>query len=251
MLSIVNKVVCLGLWASLLSVSAAPAATNLGPAAINLGTAGNFAILAQSGVSTVSPSSITGNIGVSPIAASALTGFKLTLASTGVFSTSSQVTGELFAASYSAPTPVTLRTAVANMQTAYTNAVGLLNPGFTNLASGSLSGLVLTPALYKWTTSVNIGIAGVTITGTSADVFVFQIAGTFTIAAGARVTLAGGVLASNIFWVVADAVTTGVGSHMEGIILAKTAVTLQTGATMNGRILAQTFVALQVATVVG
>jgi hypothetical protein len=30
----------------------------LGPAAVNLGTAGNFAILAKSGVSTVPPSSV-------------------------------------------------------------------------------------------------------------------------------------------------------------------------------------------------
>ncbi|KAF9063329.1 antifreeze protein [Rhodocollybia butyracea] len=250
MLSTINKAVCLSLWASLLSVSAAPAVTNLGPAAINLGTAGNFAILAQSGISTVPASSITGNIGVSPAAGSFLTGFSLTLSSTGVFATSIQVVGEIFAASYSAPTPVTLTTAVANMQTAYTNGVGLLNPGFTNLASGSLSGLVLTPGLYKWTTSVSIGSAGITLTGTALDVFVFQIAGTLTLAAGARVTLVG-VLASNVFWVVASGVTAGSGSHVEGVILGKTAVTLQTGATMNGRILAQTFVALQQATVVG
>ncbi|KAF9063308.1 antifreeze protein [Rhodocollybia butyracea] len=206
MLSTVNKAVCLSLWCQ--------------TAAINLGTAGNFAILAQSGISTVPASSITGNIGVSPAAGSFLTGFSLTLSSTGVFATSIQVVGEIFAASYSAPTPVTLTTAVANMQTAYTNGVGLLNPGFTNLASGSLSGLVLTPG------SIN-GLHH-----------------------RARVTLVG-VLASNVFWVVASGVTAGSGSHVEGVILGKTAVTLQTGATMNGRILAQTFVALQQATVVG
>ncbi|KAF9063309.1 antifreeze protein, partial [Rhodocollybia butyracea] len=244
MLSTVNKVVGLGLWAWLLSVSAAPAVTNLGPAALNLGTAGGFTILAQTGISTVPSSAITGNIGVSPAAATFLTGFQLTLSSTGVFSTSLQVVGEVFASSYSAPTPVTLATAVANMQTAYTNGVGLLNPAFTNLASGSLGGLVLTPGLYKWTTAVSIASAGITLTGTPLDVFVFQIAGTLTLAAGARVTLVG-VLASNVFWVVASGVTAGSGSHIEGVILGKTAVTLQTGATMNGRILAQTFVALQ------
>ncbi|KAE9399491.1 ice-binding protein, partial [Gymnopus androsaceus JB14] len=246
-----------------LSVGAAPGAINLGPAPIALGTAGNFAILSESGVSTVPPSSITGNIGVSPIAANALTGFSLTLDSSGVFSTSNQVIGELFAATYAVPTPSTLTTAISNMQTAFTNANGLVNPGFTNLASGAIGGLVLTPALYKWTSSVSIGSAGVTISGPLpmvssyscslssifADivpkVFVFQIAGTFNVAAGARVTLLGGALASNIFWVVAGAVTADAAAHIEGVILAKTAVTLETGASINGRILSQTFVALQ------
>jgi len=251
MLSALNKIVCLSLWASFLSVGAAPGAINLGPAPIALGTAANFAILSETGVSTVPPSAITGNIGVSPISANALTGFTLTLASTGAFSTSSQVVGDLFAASYAAPTPATLTTAISNMQTAFTNANGLVNPGFTNLASGAIGGLVLTPALYKWTSSVTISASGVTISGTSADVFVFQIAGTLTVAAGARVTLVGGVLASNIFWVVSGAVTADAGAHIEGVILAKTSVTLVTGTTMNGRILSQTFVALQKATVVG
>jgi hypothetical protein len=251
MLSAFNKIVCLSLWASFLSVGAAPGAINLGPAPVALGTAANFAVLSQTGVTTVPPSSITGNVGVSPIAANALTGFSLTLAPGGAFSRSSQVTGELFAASYAAPTPATLTTAISNMQTAFTTANGLVNPGFTNLASGAIGGLVLTPALYKWTSAVAIGSAGVTISGTSADVFVFQIAGTLTVAADARVTLLGGVLASNIFWIVAGAVTADAGAHVEGVILAKTAVTLQAGASINGRILSQTLVTLTSATVVG
>ncbi|KAF9063314.1 ice-binding protein [Rhodocollybia butyracea] len=251
MFSTLNKAACLGLWASLLSVNAAPAVVNLGPAPINLGTAANFAILSQTGVSTVPPSVITGNVGVSPIAANSLTGFTLTLAPSGEFSTSTQVKGDLFAASYAPPTPATLTTAIANMQTAFTSANGLVNPGFTNLANGALGGLVLTPALYKWTSAVTINAAGVTFTGTSADVFVLQIAGTLNFAAGARVTLVGGVLASNIFWVVSGSVTAAPGAHIEGVILGKTAVTLQTGTTMNGRILSQTFVALQSATVTG
>ncbi|KAJ7813459.1 hypothetical protein B0H14DRAFT_2604933 [Mycena olivaceomarginata] len=40
-------------------------------------------------------------------------------------------------------------------------------------------------------------------------------------------------------------VTAAAGSHVEGVILGKTAITLQTGSTANSRLLAQTFVALQ------
>jgi hypothetical protein len=46
---------------------------------VNLGAAGRFAILSKSGVSTVPGSMVTGDIGVSPIAASAITGFSQTL----------------------------------------------------------------------------------------------------------------------------------------------------------------------------
>jgi hypothetical protein len=80
--------------------------------------------------------------------------------------------------------------------------------------------------------------------------WIFQVDGTFTIAAGKSIALTSGALPENIVWVVADAVTFGAGAHFEGILLGKTAVTLQTGTTANGRVLAQTFVALQQATIV-
>ncbi|KAJ6595526.1 antifreeze protein [Mycena vulgaris] len=220
----------------------------VGPAAVNLRTAGNYAVLAKSGVSTVPPSVITGQVAVSPIAAIALTGFSLTLDSTGQFSTSTQVVGKLFAASYSAPTPVTLTTAIGDMGTAFTDATGRVNPNFNNLANGAIGSLILAPGLYKWTTGITVG-SDVTIAGGATDTWIFQVAGTMTVAAGKKTVLAGGALAKNIVWVVTGAVTAGAGSHLDGIVLGKTAVTLQTGTSLNGRILAQTFVALQKATV--
>ncbi|KAJ6595522.1 antifreeze protein [Mycena vulgaris] len=220
----------------------------VGPAAVNLRTAGNYAVLAKTGVSTVPPSVITGQVAVSPIAAIALTGFSLTLDSTGQFSTSTQVVGKLFAASYSAPTPVTLTTAIGDMGTAFTDATGRVNPNFNNLANGAIGGLILAPGLYKWTTGITIG-SDVTIAGGATDTWIFQVAGTMTVAAGKKTVLAGGALPKNIVWVVTGAVTAGAGSHLDGVILGKTAVTLSTGTSLNGRILAQTFVALQKATV--
>ncbi|KDR71844.1 hypothetical protein GALMADRAFT_782411 [Galerina marginata CBS 339.88] len=222
----------------------------IGPVAVNLGTAGNFAILAKTGVSTVPPSSITGNIGVSPISSTALTGFSLTLDSSGTFSTSKQVTGKLFAASYTSPTPSQLTTAISDMQTAFTDATGRVNPNFVNLATGNIGGLILAPGLYKWSSSVNAA-TGFTISGSSTDTWIFQIAGTLGLATGARVTLLGGALASHIVWVVSGAVTLHTGSHLEGVVLGQTSITVQTGTTVNGKLLAQTNVALQVATVVG
>ncbi|KAJ7875823.1 antifreeze protein [Mycena leptocephala] len=220
----------------------------LGPAPVNLRTAANFAILSKSGVSTVPPSVITGAVGVSPIAATGLTGFSLTLDSTGQFSTSGQVTGHLFAASYSAPTPATLTAAIGDMGTAFTDATGRVNPNFNNLASGAIGNLVLPPGLYKWSSGITIG-NDVTIAGSATDTWIFQVAGTMSVAAGKKMVLAGGALAKNIVWVVSGAVTANAGSHLEGVILGKTSISLLTGTTANSRLLAQTAVALQKATV--
>ncbi|KAJ7701108.1 antifreeze protein [Mycena rosella] len=225
----------------------------VGPAAVNLRTAGNYAILAKSGVSTVPPSVITGPVAVSPIAATGLTGFSLTLDSTGQFSTSGQVVGKLFAASYAVPTPATLTAAIGDMGTAFTDATGRVNPTSAILRevgtqTGAIGGLVLGPGLYKWTSGVSIG-SDVTIAGGATDTWIFQVSGTLTIAAAKKMVLAGGALAKNIVWVVTGAVTASAGSHLEGVILGKTSITLQTGTTANSRLLSQTSVALQKATV--
>ena len=68
--------------------------------------------------------------------ASALSGFSLTLDSSGQFSTSPQVTGKLYAASYAAPTPSTLTVAIGDMGTAFNDANGRVNPDYLNLGSG-------------------------------------------------------------------------------------------------------------------
>ncbi|KZP10296.1 antifreeze protein [Athelia psychrophila] len=219
-----------------------------GPLAVPLGTAATFAILAESGISTVPSSAITGDIGLSPAASTFITGFTLTLSADGTYSTSSQITGHAYAASYTSPTPSTLTTAISDVLTAYNNASGRANPDYTNLDSGAIGGLTLAPGLYKWTSGVSID-SSVTISGSATDTWIFQIAGTLTIANGKSVTLSGGASPANIVWVVADAVTFGTTSTFNGIVLGATGITLNTGSTINGRLLAQTAVALQSATV--
>ena len=130
------------------------------------------------------------------------------------------------------------------MQTAYTDAAGRSNPNFLNLGAGNIGGKTLKPGLYKFTTAVVIP-TNVTISGSSTDVWIFQVAGTLKMSSAVRITLAGGAQAKNIFWQTSGAVTLGTTSHFEGIILSQTAINLQTGATINGRLLAQTAVTLQ------
>jgi len=226
----------------------ASALTGRGPSPVLLGAAGNYVILAKSAISTVPSSAVTGDLGLSPAAASYITGFSLVADPTNVFSRSPQVVGKVYAASYAVPTPTILTTAVSNMQTAYTDAAGRSKPNFLELGTGNIGGKTLAPGLYKWTSTVTIP-ADVTISGTKSDVWIFQTTGDLTMAAATHVTLVGGAVAKNIFWQVAGHATFGSSSHFEGVILCKTDVTLQTGATMNGRVLAQTAVTLQQATV--
>ena len=217
-------------------------------APINLGTAGNFAILAKSGISSVPNSVITGDIGVSPIASTAITGFSLTQDATTQFATSTQVTGKVYAPDYASPTPSNLTTAVSNMKTAYTDAAGR-TPDYTELYTGDISGQTLTPGVYKWGTGVLIN-SDVTLNGGPNDVFIFQIAKGITQASGTRITLSGGAQAKNIFWQSSETVAIGTDAHFEGIILGKTNITLATNTSVNGRLLAQTAVTLIMNTVV-
>jgi hypothetical protein len=234
---VVPMVVVMGFYA------AVPASA-LGPTPVSLGTAGNFVILSKTGISTTGTTAIVGDLGVSPTAASSITGFGLVMDASGTFATSSLVTGNIYAADYTEPTPTMLTTAVSDMETAYTDAAGRTTPDFTDLGAGDITGQTLTPGLYTWGTGVLVSAAGVTISGAADDVWIFQIAGTLTLADGAAVTLSGGALASNIFWQVAGQVTIGTTVAMKGIILGQTAIVIGTGSTLEGRALAQTAVTL-------
>jgi hypothetical protein len=213
---------------------------------VNLGTAGNFVILAKTGVSTTANSKVIGDIGLSPAAATYITGFDLIADSSNTFSKSSLVTGNIYAADYAAPTPDNLTTAVSDMETAFTDAAGRTLPDFTELGAGNISGLTLVPGLYKWGTGVLITGAGVTLSGSATDVWIFQIAQGLTVENSAKITLSGGALAKNIFWQVSGAATLGTAADFQGIILGQTLISLNTGAIMTGRALAQTAVTLDV-----
>ncbi|MCB9625741.1 MAG: DUF3494 domain-containing protein [Sandaracinaceae bacterium] len=214
---------------------------------VNLGSAGNFVILGKSGISTVPTSAVTGNVGLSPAAASFITGFSLTADATNVFSTAPQVTGSVFAANYAAPTPTNLTTAVGDMERAFTDAAGRA-PDVTELGAGNIGGMSLGRGVYKWSSGLLIP-TDVTLTGSATDVWIFQVAQDLTMSSGARVVLAGGALASNVFWQVAGLVDLGTTAHCEGVVMTQTSITLGTGASINGRLLAQTAVDIRGATV--
>jgi hypothetical protein len=213
---------------------------------VNLGTAGGYVILAKSGISTSPPSRVTGDIAVSPITSTAITGFSLILDSSGQFATSSQVTGKVYAPDYASPTPVNLTTAVGDMQTAYSDAAGRTLPDYTELGAGNIGGMTLGPGLYKWSTGVTIP-TDVTLSGGAGAVWIFQIAGNLTVSSATSTILSGGAQARNIFWQVAGGVGVNIGTtaQFDGIILAEAGISMQTGASITGGLYAQTAVTLE------
>jgi hypothetical protein len=223
-----------------------------GPARVDLGGgaelsgAGSYLLLAKSGITNVTGSSLTGgHVGLSPADSTYITGFAPVPDASNRFATSSALVApaRIYASDYAEPTPGNLTSAVVAMQLAYTDAAGRRNSDYLNLEGGDLSGLTLAPGLYTWGTAVTIP-GDVTFNGGADDVWILQIAEGLDVSAGKQVLLSGGAQARNVFWQVAGEVVVHEGAHFEGILLGQTGVTLQTNASMDGRILAQTLIAL-------
>lgn len=215
---------------------------------VDLGAAGDFVILAKSGVSSVPNSVVTGDIGLSPASAAFITGFSLMADITNTYSMSAQVTGQIYASDYTPPTPSTLTGAVGDMELAFADAAGRA-ADVTELGAGDIGGMTLEPGVYKWGTGLLIP-TDVTLAGSSTDVWIFQIGQDLTLSSGVSVLLSGGAQPKNVFWQVAGMVDLGTTAHGEGVILAQTAINLRTGASIKGRLLAQTAIDLDTSVVV-
>lgn len=232
---------------------------------VDLLSAANYVILDEATV-TFTPiatitttATITGDVGVSPAAASFMTGFTLALDPASCFSTSTQVVGKLYAADYSSvngcatattDTATILTTAVGDKNAAYSAALGkplsgggLITAcpggGAMSDGTGGGSGGPIVAGVYNC--AVNVTIPGdLTLNGNATDVWVFQITGTLSQAGATNVLLTGGALPQNVFWIVSNGVSVGAGAHMEGVVMSATNISLITGATVNGRLFGRT-----------
>lgn len=217
----------------------------LGPATVDLGSAGNFVVISKTAISTTGTTSLTGDIGISPAAATYMTGFSQTMNISNRYSTSTYVTGKMYASDYTAPTPSYMSTAVSDMETAYVDAMGRTLP-VLNFNGGNLGSQSLAPDLYKFTTGVTIPTT-LTLTGGPSDVYIFQIDGNLDISSGVSIILSGGALPENIFWAVAGTTTLNTTSIFKGIVLAgpgTSTIAMNTGATLQGRLLGQKNISL-------
>ncbi len=242
--------------------------TCTGVGCVNLGTAGNYAILANTGIATdANASVITGNIATGPgVTSTAITGFALNLPAASPYATSAQVSGKVYAYDYAAPTPTQVNTASLDMGTAYTAAAAMATAGGgltyqacpgagdmsdvnNALAPGGSFPVSGVPA-GVYTCGVAITIPGtLTLNGSATDVWVFKTNSTLNQTGATNVLLTGGALAKNVFWQVAGAVTIGADANFKGIILGQTAITFGNNSAIDGRLLAQTAVTLDATTV--
>jgi len=222
---------------------------------VRLGLAGQFAILSKAGISSVPSSVITGHIGVSPIAGTAVTGFSITADPSNTYSTSPQVTGRVYAADYASPTPSMMTSAILDMQTAYTDAASrpISNMMNLNVKSGLISGSTFEAGVFKWGSDINFG-SDVYIKGNKDSRYIFQSTGNVIVGSGAKVILipdgsGTAPLPENIVWQMAGYISVGTSAHLEGIFLTKTKAVFKTGASLNGRVLSQTACTLDAATI--
>ncbi len=213
-----------------------------GPAPVVMGTAANFRILAQSAITDVPASAITGEVGLSPAAGTFVAGL-----------TCAEVTGQIHTVTGTGPAPCSfadaaaLTQAVSDAGTAYTDANSRA-PDYTEFGAGNIGGRNLGPATYKWGTGVLI-TSNLTLTGGPNDVWIFQIAQGLTVSPGVQIILAGGALPQNIYWATFAAASLDTTTKFKGTILSQTSITMKTGATINGSLLAGTAVNLQQNTV--
>lgn len=195
-------------------VGTAAAATTVG-----LGTADGFTVLAGSTITNTGPSTIDGDIGVSP--GSAVTGFP-----PGTITGTQQVANAVAVQ------------AQVDLATAYANASG--QPPIATVPI-ELGGTTKTAGVYD-SAAGTFGIAG-TLTldaqGDSSAVFIFKTSSTLITAAASSVVLANGAQACNVFWQVGSSATLGTNSALKGSVLAFTSITLNSGATVEGRLLAR------------
>ena len=214
---------------------------------VPLGAASSFVILAQTGITNVPTSNITGNVGAHPITGAQI-GVTCAEVSGTIYDTDGAYTGGGAADVTCRTTDATLLgTAVNDSITAYTDAAG--RPAGTganlDLGGGTLSGQTLTAGTYTWGGTVNI-TGNITLQGSATDVWILQIAGNLNQDAAMRVNLAGGALSKNVFWQVGGATTNiGAGAHFSGIVITGGLVAMGTGASVDGRLFTGQAVTLQ------
>jgi Ice-binding-like len=201
-----------------LFIASQPAVAATAP--VGLGTAGRFAVLAGTTVTNTGPSSISGDLGVSP--GTAVTGFP----PGHVFN------GTIHRADGGA------QNAQSDLTTAYNDAAGRSPTAKVPAFIGA--GQTLAPGVYKASSSLEVG-GSLTLDahGDPNAVFIFQAPSTLITDSASSVTLTGDAQACNVFWQVGSSATLGTSSDFAGSVLALTSISVDTGDTIAGRALAR------------
>jgi hypothetical protein len=204
----------LGLLSALLFAGSALGAS----ATVGLGSAASFSVLGGSTVTNTGPTTMFGDLGLSP--GSSVTGAPHVLGQTHVDD----------AVAIGAKNSLT---------TAYNNAASRPSNGS---AGTDLAGQVFLPGVRSASSSLLLSSGSVTLDaqGNPNAVFIFQIGSTLITGSNTSVVLVGGAQACNVFWQVGSSATLGTGTRFVGTIMASATITANTAATIHGRLLART-----------
>jgi len=212
----------------------------------SLGNAASFSVLAETTITNVPTSVVSGDVGLSPAAGSFI----------GL--TNPEVAGTIYSVDASGPlgrvtNPVLLGNAISDMMAVFTDntptginqACDIGAPfGFGGgVVDLFLSSPLLVPGVYCADAFIMTGNVVL-----SPGVYIFKSAATLTVSANFSITSGD---ACDVWWRVATSADLGVGSAVMGNILAGTSINMQTGASLQGRALAQAAVTLDSNTISG
>lgn len=207
------------LLATLLSTVGAMASPTA-QTAPGLGSAASFAVLGGQTVTNTGPTTIFGDLGVSP--GTAISGFP---------------PGSVTAGATHAADAVALQ-AQSDVTTAYDALVAQACTADTT--GQDLGGQTLTEGVYCSTSSAQVtGTLTLDAQGNADAVFIFKMVSTLTTASNSSVSVINGGTACNVFWQVGSSATIGTTTQFAGNILALTSIALQNGASLSGRAMAR------------
>ena len=188
----------------------------------NLGVAGQFGVLANSGV--------TGSAGAGTVVC-------------GDVGSSPTPTITNFPPSTVTPPSTIHFTDDPIVQQARIDAIAaynfLLAQGPATLIAPQLNGQVLTAGIYSPTSGGAFDLAAggtLTLTGSPTDIFIFQVPSSLTANVGSNIVLVG-VDPCNIFWAVGTSATLN-GTSFSGLVFADASITVGSGSDVSGQLFA-------------
>lgn len=186
----------------------------------DLGEASSYAVLGGQTVTNAGPSTVRGDLGVSP--GTAVTGFPPGIVTGGTIHSA-----DADALQAQAAVTTTYNALAAEACSA-------------DLTGQDLGGMTLTEGVYCFTSSAQLtGLLTLDAQGNASAVFVFKMVSTLTTASNSSVMVINGSTGCNVFWQVGSSATIGTGTVFVGNILALTSISLTTGASVSGRALAR------------